>query len=105
MSSILMSTEATDSDAERGLLSCVSISPDALAEVMESNVCEEWFTKPLHQEIWRMIKKLDVKGSVTLDLDVTMEFSSENRKSVMDILNACDSPAQYRTFFAKTKDC
>lgn len=105
MSSILMSTEVTNSDAERGLLSCVSISPDALAEVMESNVCEEWFTKPLHQEIWRMIKKLDVKGSVTLDLDVTMEFSSENRKSVMDILNACDSPAQYRTFFAKTKDC
>lgn len=105
MSSILMNTGATNSDAERGLLSCVAKNPDALAEVIESNVVEEWFTKPIHQEIWRVIKKLDVKGSVTLDLDVAMEFSNENRINVMDILNSCETSASFKTFFDHTKDC
>jgi len=75
-----------------------------MADAMEGGVQTEWFTVPIHQEIWECILRLDIKGSMTLDIDVMLEFGEDKRMDVTQILNSCESGVQFKSFFRKVKD-
>jgi replicative DNA helicase len=106
MSFTLSNTETTirDADAERGLISAVCKNPDALAECMEAGVTDDWFAVPLHQNIWEVIRKFDVTGSTTLDLDVILAFGDEDRHSVQTVMDSNETGVQYKPFLLKVRD-
>lgn len=106
MSFTLSSTETTirDADAERALISAVCKNPDALAECMEAGASDDWFAVPLHQNIWEVVRRFDITGSTTLDLDVILAFGEEERHSVQCVMDANETGAQYKPFLLKVRD-
>lgn len=106
MSFTLSNTETTirDADAERGLISAVCKNPNALAECMEAGATDDWFAVPLHQNIWEVIRKFDITGSTTLDLDVILAFGDEERHSVQGVMDSNETGTQYKPFLLKVRD-
>lgn len=89
-------------DAERGFLACCGISTDVLQEAMDQ-VRIEWFTLPLHQEIWTKLIEVNDQGDC-LDLIVQMEMPPEKQDDIRNVFESVETVGHWKNFLKKMED-
>lgn len=91
-----------NSDAERGLLACCGISTETLHEAMDQ-VRSEWFTIPLHQQIWEKLVEVSDQGDC-LDLIVQLEMPPEQQEEIRSVFEAVETVGHWKSYFGKVYD-
>lgn len=96
----------TNSDvmAERGFLSTVCRNMNNLADAVEAQVDEEWFSVPIHARMWSEITKVE-EPSELMDVDVMLSFRDDSdRIEVQDIFALSETGAKWHTYFETLRE-
>jgi replicative DNA helicase len=99
----LLTTTSSNSDVERGFLSCVTKSNECLDEAIVMGINAEWFQDLFHQKVWTLI--LEHRDSDCIDVDVLLAFRDpEDRTQVQFVMEACETSAGFGSFVDALKE-